>query len=219
MPGRGPKFIPPLGYHLLTPLYDRVARWTLRDRAFKERLIRQAGVREGYRVLDVGCGTGTLTALVCELHPACRTAGVDRDRGVLRIARRKMTAGGLPARLSIAAAEALPFPDARFDRVLASLFFHHLVRGGKELALREARRVLRPGGELHVADWGKPASPLMRAAFLAVRLLDGFAPTADHARGDFPALIAGCGFDEVTETERWATPFGTMALYRARRAG
>ena len=85
---------------------------------------------------------------------------------------------------------AVPLPDRSFDRVVASLVLHHLTTAQKRAALTEAYRVLRPGGRLHVADWGAPRDPAMRLAFLALRTLDGFERTRTHARGELPDMVA-----------------------------
>ncbi len=95
--------------------------------------------------------------------------------------------------------------------------FHNLDRATKLAALREIRRVLTPGDQLHIADWGRAANPLMRAAFLPVQLLDGFATTADNVRGRLPALMTEAGLADTFETGRIATPCGTVSLYRAAR--
>jgi predicted TPR repeat methyltransferase len=58
------KYVPALGHDRLTPLYDAVVKWTTPESKFERRLVRQAGVRDGHRVLDLGCGTATLTILV-----------------------------------------------------------------------------------------------------------------------------------------------------------
>jgi SAM-dependent methyltransferase len=94
---------------------------------------------------------------------------------------------------------------------------HHLAPAPKQSALSEAHRVLRPGGVLHVADWGRPADPLAAAGFAALRLIDGREGTRDHAAGRLPALIAAAGFEEPAVTTRLRTPFGTLELLRAQR--
>lgn len=209
-------YVPALGYRWLTPLYDPLLRITTRETKFKRELLRQARIRSGHRVLDLGCGTGTLTLLIKSTCPEAEVTGLDGDKQVLEIARRKAARAGLSLRLDHGMASALPYTDNSFDRVLSSLLFHHLTSKDKLLALREVVRVLRPGGELHIADWGKPQNGLMRVAFLGVQLLDGFHTTADNIRGLLPELCAVAGLQDVEETARYATLFGTLSLYRAR---
>lgn len=81
--------------------------------------------------------------------------------------------------------------------------------------MQEILRVLRPGGELHVADWGPPQNVFMHMAFLAVQLLDGFETTSDNVRGLLPVLMLQAGFVDVYWAARFATMFGTLALLRA----
>ena len=78
------------------------------------------------------------------------------------------------------------------------------------------RRLLRPGGEFHVADWGKPQNALMRLAALSFRISDGADTTGANVRGELPGLIASAGFSDVRETEHRMTPFGTLTYLRAR---
>jgi SAM-dependent methyltransferase len=113
----------------------------------------------------------------------------------------------------------LPYSDDSFDRVLSSLLFHHLTRENKIRTLTEVFRVLRPSGELHVADWGKAQNAFMRIAFLLVQALDGFNTTADNVSGILPDLFRSAGFEEVQQSTRYSTIFGTLSLYRARKPG
>lgn len=98
------------------------------------------------------------------------------------------------------------------------LVLHHLDRASKRRALDAMRVMLKPGGQLHIADWGRAHDPLMQFAFLGVQLLDGFATTADHVRGHLPELIRGAGFEQVEETTRLMTPLGTISLFHAYRS-
>ena len=209
------RYVPALGFRWLTPLYDTVLRITTRERTFKQALLDQAGLAPGQDVLDLACGTGTLTLWAKQRVPGLRLAGLDGDADVLKRARAKAQGAGLEIAFDEGLSTSLPHPDARFDRVLSSLFFHHLDRDSKQRTLAQAFRVLKPGGELHVADWGRAANPLMRGAFFAIQLLDGFDNTADNVNGLLPELMQGAGFTSVAEARTFSTMWGTLSLYRA----
>ena len=207
--------IPALGYRWLTPWYDRLLGWTMPESAFKRRLLEQAQIGKGNRVLDLGCGTGTLTVLAKKMCPGAEVIGLDADPEILAIARRKVAGAGVEVSLAEGLATTLPYPDRAFDRVLSSLLFHHLTRADKARAMREVWRVLRPGGELHVADFGRPHTLLMRLQSLVARR---FEEIADNVAGLLPPMLADAGFGQVEETARYATPFGTLSLYSARKS-
>ncbi len=167
----------------------------------------------GQNVLDVGCGTGTLALLVKERWPSTEVVGMDPDPQILDIARQKARRSGAQIQFDRAYADRLPYPDSSFDRVVSSLVFHHLAHETKALALGETWRVLRPGGELHIADIGRPQSTLARIAVTPFRLFDGLGATEDNLAGRLPALIASAGFSDVKETGRIF--LGVICLYRA----
>jgi SAM-dependent methyltransferase len=210
------RYVPALGRSALTALYDPVVRLTTRERRFKERLLDQAALTAGQRVLDVGCGTGTLTIWAKEREPGIDIAGIDPDPDVLRRAGEKAAAARLEIDFREALADDLPFEDASLDRVLSSLVLHHLPREVKERAAAEIVRVLKPGGELHVADWG-PGDPLMQLAFLPTRLLDGLENTGDNVKGRLPEIFEAAGLRDVRERSRFRTVAGSMVLLSARR--
>ncbi len=210
-------FIPALRFNWLTSFYDLILRWTMRESTFKNKLLRQMQVQPGQRVLDLGCGTGTLTILLKQTYPKAEVTGLDIDPNVLRIAERKVMNLGMDITFNKGISFELPYPNHSFDRVVTSLMFHHLTLENKLRTLNEIFRVLKPQGELHIADWGKAQNGLMRIAFLSIQILDGFRTTADNVNGLLPELMAKAGFDETKEKDRFMTLYGTLSLYKARK--
>jgi ubiquinone/menaquinone biosynthesis C-methylase UbiE len=203
------RYIPALGFHWLTPLYDPVLKWVMREDKFKEILTARANIKSGMKVLDLGCGTGTLTILLKESYPNATVTGIDGDPDVLRIAREKSR--GLNIRWDEGLAFSLPYLDASFDRVVTSLVIHHLVRKDKYRAFQEIYRVLKPGGELYVLDFGAPHTPLAR--FVAA-YMHGLEEAADNFAGRIPQFIKEVGFDSAKEIENFLTVFGPLSLWQ-----
>lgn len=205
-------FIPALTYDVLTPLYDVAIRLTLPERGFKRRLLDAAGIAAGQRALDVGCGTGTLLLLAVQSHPSAEFVGIDPDPNILKRARKKL--GGFSnVAFNEGSATALPYPAGSFDRVLSSLVLHHLTREEKMIALLEILRVLRPRGELHLADFGAPHARTMRVLSIIVETV-GREHVAENFRGLLPAMLSEAGFQDVGETAHFATIFGTIQLLK-----
>jgi len=212
------EYVTALRFPWLTRFYDPVVA-TTREKAFKRRLLEQAELGATQRVLDLGCGTGTLAILAKQMCPDAHVTGCDGDPQVLSRARGKADRAGVQIQLDRALSYSLPYGDAGFDRVLSSLFFHHLLLADKERTLREVVRVLRPGGELHVCDWGRLSSPLMRVLFLGVQLVDGFENTRQHAGGALAELMAEAGLVQVATRGGLDTIFGSLGLYSACKPG
>lgn len=208
-------YVPALAYHWLTPFYDLVVGATTRERRFKQSLIRQARLAPGQLVLDLASGTGTLAIWIKQREPLLDITGVDIDPAILARAARKAKFANAAVNFTRARSYELPYPTAHFDRVVSSLFFHHLTWQDKSRTARELFRVLKPGGELHVADWGRPANRVMRGLFLMIQWLDGFETTRDNAAGRLICLFEDAGFVNVAEHQTFSTIFGTLALYRA----
>ena len=206
------QFIPALRYDWLTRLYDPLIRLTTRETAFKGRLVEITHVQTGHHVLDLGCGTGTLALLIQKTHAGARVFGVDGDLKVLKIAQGKAVSSGSHLLLNAGLVFELPYPINQFDRVFSTLLFHHLPQEAKQWTLVETLRVLKPGGNLCVVDWGKPTNRLMRILFFLVQLLDGFTTTTDNVKGMLSELMQDAGFAEVREVNHFNTLFGTLRL-------
>lgn len=214
-PPKDPRYVRANGRFLPTSIYDRSIAVTMRERAWRPRLVEEVlsgGARE---VLDLGCGTGTLTIAMARAAGGARITGIDGDAEILEIARGKAGSEGIDFIEGLA--DALPFADGCFDRVACSLFLHHLDPPVKWAALAEALRVLRPGGRLHVADFGRSQDPLMRFLFAGLQMLDGISNTADHPAGRLPAIIEDAGFRRVQHTVRLRTAWGSFELLTADR--
>lgn len=215
-PPVGGRYVPAAGRARLVSLYDPLMALTMRECVFRPALIATVLANPRPRkVLDLGCGTGTVAEQLAAADPLVHVLGVDGDETVLARAREKVARYGDRVRLTKSLASTLPFEDASVDVVIASLLLHHLAPSAKLDALTEARRVLVPGGRLVIADWGRPHDPLTRAGFFMLQLLDGFTNTRDHAAGRLPSLIARAGFDMVRVTQRWRTLWGSLELVTA----
>ena len=211
------KYIPALGYDLLTPFYDTVIGLTTREKIFKKVLAEQAQIEANHRVLDLACGTATLTILLKQNQPQAEIVGIDGDAKILGLAKEKAGRKGFEIPFCEGLSFALPYADESFDRVVSSLFFHHLTRENKLKTFGEVKRVLKPRGEFHIADWGLPANPVMKFSSGLIGLLDGFETTADNFNGLLPELMADAGFETVEETNYYNSLFGTIRLHKARK--
>lgn len=189
-------------------------RWTMHDTRIKQQLIDLAQIGEGDRVLDVGCGTGTLLMLIKAQYPQTQVVGLDADQTVLDLAHAKFARAAYDLKLVRGVSSALPFPEGAFDRVVSSLVFHHLTREHKIRTAHEVYRVLRPGGEFHLLDFGKPRTCGMYLISLVMR---HFEETPDNYDGLLPSFLEQAGFEKIDEQAQSPTLFGPLSFYYARK--
>jgi ubiquinone/menaquinone biosynthesis C-methylase UbiE len=213
MDGGPQKYVPSLHYGFLTPFYDILMPLT-GESFFRRNLIEYAAIRDGQSVLDLGCGTATLTILIKKQYLACEVIGLDYDIDALALALRKIMRVRLDVGLIRGTAFELPFADGCFDRTISSLVFHHLTTENKARTLREVYRTLRPSGEFLLADFGVPRGPIM--SFLAA-IMRHVEKTDDNAKGLLPVMMSDAGFQDVALVRELPSPFGTVAFYRGRK--
>jgi len=208
--------VPAAGRQGLTGLYDALIALTMREAHWRPRLRDRvlSSVPPAGHVVDVGAGTGTLAIAMADGRPDVAVTAIDGDPEIL--ARAQVKTGAGPVRWRHGLADDLGLPADSADAVVMSLLLHHLGSDAKRRALGEALRVLRPGGRLHVADWGRPATPLLRASFFLLQLIDGFDGTRDHAAGLLPEFLHDAGFRQTRRYGRLRTAWGTLELLETR---
>jgi ubiquinone/menaquinone biosynthesis C-methylase UbiE len=209
----GKTYLPAAGHDWLLPLYDPLVK-LLGAGAARRTLLDQAAIQPSFRVLDIGCGTGTFAILIKRLYRAMDVVGLDPDPKALARAKGKAGRAGISIRLDQGFADELPYKNASFDRVFSTFMFHHVPLDKKEKALSEVRRVLTPGGCFHVLDFaGSEAADCGPLA----RLFHSSNHLKDNSEERILTLMNRAGFVSCEKVMEGAMLFGSLRIkyYRA----
>ena len=210
MSGTNEEYIPALSYRFLTPFYDFIQKYIVRDIRYKNRLFEQANVQPGQHVLDLGCGTGTLAIMVKQKEPSAEVVGLDADPDMLKVAKYKSSQQNAPVEFDVGFTNKLPYPDASFDRILSSIMIHHLKTPDKISTAQEVFRVLKPGGQLHIIDFGKPYTLYGK---ILGPFLHRFEEANDNIDGKLPEIFGASGLKTEVVGHFW-TFFGDLAFLK-----
>lgn len=190
--------------------YDAVTGLLLlgNEQSLREMTAELAQVKPGDQVLDVGCGTGSLTiAAKIKAGPTGQVHGIDVAPEMIDVAHRKAVKKGLDIDFQIGLIEDIRFPDNQFDIVLSSLMLHHLPADLKLKGFAEIYRVLKPGGRFLAVDFEPPTNPLLRHL---THLLIGHRMMESNVR-ELPVMMQEAGFAEV---ETGITKYKVIAFVR-----
>ena len=210
------KHAPPLGYAVLTPLYDLAIAILTRENIWRSQLVDEIAPTDKDVIVDVGSGTGSLAKQILSKAPRCRFVGIDPNREAIMRARKKLSphsrhAEFLEGYLTIEQFEDKDVPT----KIVSSLVLHQVSLQEKSRILRTMHQILAPAGTCFIADYGHQKSWLFKKLFrLTVQALDGVENTSLNAQGILPELMKKAGFETVKEVFRVTTFTGVISIYK-----
>jgi ubiquinone/menaquinone biosynthesis C-methylase UbiE len=147
------------------PTYDQLMkRMTFgRERELREKTVDLAGIQPGDCVLEIGCGTGTLTlAAKRRAGKSGRVFGIDQIPLMVELSQRKAAQAGEEITFQNANIADIPFPANTFDVVMCSFMIFHMSEKTRQKGIAEIYRVLKPQGRMLVVDSATPTRPLVK---------------------------------------------------------
>jgi len=145
-------------------------------RRWRQMIVDWVDPRPGERIIDLCCGTGTLTALLAErLAEKGQVVGLELSPDQLRMARKKTNPGGLI--FLEGDAQQIPFPDGHFDKGVICAALHEMPAGVRHRVLAEARRALRPAGRIAFVEQHPHRNRIMRWTWDLLERLNPEYPT------------------------------------------
>lgn len=205
-------YIPALKYNVLTTVYDVFVSLTLPENKIRNTIAQLAASNNPNSILEYGVGTASNCILLKNQLPDSSIVGIDVDEKILSIAKKKLDKLNHKIPLINYDGNKIPFNDESFDLVLASFVFYHLHPQQKLNAIQEMHRVLKPGGQLIYADWGKPEGLYSKMAFGLLCLVEKPLNTDAHKTGSYHTIIGNAGFTKSRIIKKYHTLFGTLEV-------
>ena len=208
-------FTPALGRNGLNGLYDFAIALLTRERVWRASLLEQVGPRAGDAIVDVGCGTGTFAIMLKQAAPGARIVGLDPDPAILAIAAAKAEAVGVEIEWRQGFANEAADLGTVFDKAVSSLVLHQVPLPMKRAGISAMAAAVKPSGEVHIADYARQSSKLMRGLFrMTVQRIDGLTDTQPNADGALEAIIGEFDVGAMQPTRIVSTPTGAISLFR-----
>jgi ubiquinone/menaquinone biosynthesis C-methylase UbiE len=192
----------------IAPTYDAYMRKMTfgREAALREMTVRLAQVKPGDSVLEVGCGTGSLTlAAKRQAGPSGMVAGIDIIPMMIELSQRKAEQAREEITFQLGSITGIPFPDNQFDVVMGSFMIFHTSEDTRRKGITEIHRVLKPHGRLLLLDLAMPKAWLQRA--IAQRII--FQGGLEHDLQELVPSLEAAGF---TDMEYGPAKFSIMGL-------
>lgn len=213
------EFVPAAGRAWLTRFYDAAIAVFAREQLLRGGVIEAIKIEgiDSPRILELGCGTGSLSLALAESLKGASITGLDLDPVALSIAQRKSGA----EQVEWLTGNVLDEPPApgTWDCVVISLVLHHLKPADQPVALRQALAALRPGGTFHVVDFAPPQNRIAKLGWPILQRIDGVENTTPLGDGALPGMIDESDLQDRALIQRYNTIFGTNEQYRATKAG
>ncbi len=206
-------YVPALGFHRLTALYDPLIRSWSAAAKMRRSVIEALALEPGMRLLELGAGPGRLAIQIKQRNPGVSIDAVDLDASMISRGRRNASSAKVEIAFRTADMTALSAEQGTYDRVYSTMTFHHLCPASKHAALASARRVLNPGGSFVVADFSRPRDLVQHALFRWIQQpLDGYTNTQPHRDGRYERAVRDT-FTTVHSAAVWKTVAGTIEMF------